>query len=369
MKIRRVTLQGFFKKEFTQIVRDPKMLFAIFFIPLIQTVMFGLALTSEVKNVELAVLAKPNSRVARDIRARAQASGWFKVLPVSQEADPASLIESRRAEAVLIAPKEGFEKALERGNAPIQLLVNAINAQRAQQVNGYVQQIVAEVAAERGYNVSAGLIQLDQRVLFNHNLDTTSYMIPALMVMSTFIVLLVVCGMAIAKEKETGTMEKLIASPCTVEEIMLGKTLPYFVIGLAIVGLVLFVGVAWFGIPFRGNLWLVGVNAALFALSALAVALIISTVVSTQQQAMMGSMLYLLPGILLSGVFFPVANIPPVFRWMCYLNPMMYSVVNFRAVILKGGDAVLFWSNCFWLAAICVVLCALAYKNFKSTLN
>ncbi len=369
MKIRRIVLQGFFKKEFTQIVRDPKMLFAIFFIPLIQTVMFGLALTSEVKNVELAVLAKPSSRVARDIRARAQASGWFKVADIFEHADPVSLIESRRAEAVLIAPKEGFEKALERGSEPVQLLVNATNAQRAQQVNGYVQQIVAEVAAQRGYDVSSGVIQLDERVLFNHNLDTTSYMIPALMVMSTFIVLLVVCGMAIAKEKETGTMEKLISSPCTVEEIMLGKTLPYFVIGLVIVGLILFVGVAWFGIPFRGSLWQVGVNGGLFALSALAVALIISTVVSTQQQAMMGSMLYLLPGILLSGVFFPVANIPGVFRWMCYLNPMMYSVANFRAVILKGGDMGLFWSNCFWLTVICVVLCTCAYKNFKSTLN
>lgn len=369
MRIRLVTLQGFFKKEFTQILRDPKMLFAIFFIPLMQTIMFGLALTSEVKNVELAVLAKPSSRVARDIRARAQASGWFKVSSVTQTADPTLLIESRQAEAVLIAPQEGFEKALERANAPIQLLVNATNAQRAQQVNGYVQQIVAQVAAERGYALSPGLIQLDQRILFNHNLDTTSYMIPALMVMSTFIVLLVVCGMAIAKEKETGTMEKLISSPCTVEEIMLGKTLPYFVIGLVIVGLMLFVGVAWFGIPFRGSLWLVAVNAGVFALSALAVALIISTVVSTQQQAMMGSMLYLLPGILLSGVFFPVANIPPLFRWMCYLNPMMYSVVNFRSVILKGGDTALFWSNCFWLAAIGAVLCVLAYKNFKSTLN
>ena len=107
----------------------------------------------------------------------------------------------------------------------------------------------------------------------------------------------------------------------------------------------------------------------LFAVSALACALLISTVVHTQQQAMMASVLYLMPAILLSGVFFPVANIPPVFRWMCYLNPMTYSVVNFRAIILKGGDAAFFWQNCLWLALISAVLCAAAYKNFKSKLN
>ena len=371
MKIRARALKGFFVKEIIQIIRDPKMLFAIFFIPVMQTVMFGLALTSEVKNIRFAVVSKPG-KIAQQLESRALASGWFVSMPGlngAQVADPEELIASHRAEAVLVAPPEGFEKALERGSSPIQLLLNATNAQRAQQVNGYMQQIVAETARANGYNLSGGLIELDMRVLFNHYMDTTAFMIPALMVMATFIVLLVVGGMALAKEKETGTMEKLIASPCSVEEIMLGKTLPYFVIGLGIVGVVLFVGVVGFGIPFRGSLWQVGINAGLFAVSALACALLISTVARTQQQAMMGSVLYLMPSILLSGVFFPVANIPLLFRWLCYLNPMMYSVLNFRAVILKGGDWGLFWQNCLCLAVISVGLCLIAYKNFKSKLN
>ena len=371
MKLRARTLKGFFVKEIIQIMRDPKMILAIFFIPIVHTVMFGLALTSEVKNIKFVVASKPG-KIAQELESRALASGWFsrvEGINGAQVEDPEALVASHRAEAVLVAPPEGFEKALERGNEPIQLLLNATNAQRAQQVNGYVQQIVAEVARDNGYDVNGGLIELDMRVLFNHYMDTTSFMIPALLVMSTFIVLLVVGGMAIAKEKETGTLEKLIVSPCSVEEIMLGKTLPYFVIGLCIVGLILFIGVAGFGIPFRGSLWQVGVNSVLFAVSALACALLISTVVHTQQQAMMASVLYLMPAILLSGVFFPVPNIPPLFRWMCYLNPMMYSVLNFRAIILKGGDASFFWQNCLCLAAMSVVLCAAAYKNFKSKLN
>ena len=371
MKLRMRTLKGFFVKEIIQILRDPKMIFAIFFIPVMQTIMFGLALTSEVKNIKFVVAAKPG-KLVQEIESRALASGWFTKVPGingAQVADPEALIASHQAEAVLVAPPEGLEKALERGSNSVQLLLNATNAQRAQQVNGYVQQIVAEVARSNDYNVGGGLIDLDMRVLFNHYMDTTSYMVPALLVMATFIVLLVVGGMALAKEKETGTMEKLIVSPCSVEEIMVGKTLPYFVIGLCIVALILFIGVAGFGIPFRGNLWQIAVNAVLFALSAIACALLISTVVRTQQQAMMASVLYLMPAILLSGVFFPVANIPSAFRWLCYLNPMMYSVVNFRSIILKGGDAPFFWQNCLCLAVISVGLCAAAYKNFKSKLN
>lgn len=372
MNLRPRTLWGFTRKEFTQILRDKKMIAAIFFIPIVQTIMFGLALTSEVKNIEFVVVSKP-SQIAREIQTRALASGWFKEVKGvngAQVADPSELIVKHQAEAVLVAPAEGFERALERGNKPIQLLINATNSQRAQQVNGYVQQIVAEVAAAHGYTAgSGGLMELDLRIMFNHYMDTTEFMIPALMVMATFIVLLVVGGMALAKEKETGTMEKLIASPCSVAEIMLGKTVAYFLIGQCIIWMMLLIGVLGFGIPFRGHGWQVAVNGVLFATSALAVALLISTVTRTQQQAMMASLLFLMPSILLSGVFFPVANIPLEFRWLCYLNPMTYCVINFRTVILKGGDLLYFWQNCAALSAICIVLCTAAYKNFKSTLN
>lgn len=370
--IRPRTLAGFIRKEFIQIFRDPKMVVALFFIPLVQLVMFGLALTSEVKNIEFVVVSKP-TRIARQIEERALASGWFKKVSGvdgANVADPSALLLSHRAEAVLVAPPEGFEKALERGAEPIQLLVNATNAQRAQQVDGYVKSVIAEVAAANGYAVSsAGLIRLDTRVLFNHYMDTTEFMVPALLVMSTYIVMLVVCSMSITKEKETGTMEKLIASPCSVAEILLGKTVPYFIVGMCIIVFMLLIGVFGFRVAFRGDIWQVLVNGGIFVVSALALATLLSTITRTQQQAMMGAVLFLMPGILLSGVFIPVANIWSPFRWMCYFNPMMYAVVNFRNIILKGGDYLFFWQYCFIAAVIAAVLGLLAYKNFKSTLN
>ncbi len=372
MKIHMRILAGFIAKEFIQIFRDPKMIVALFFIPLMQLVMFGLALTSEVKNIEFVVVSRP-SALAREIQARALASGWFKEVKNIDPAlisDPAQLLIQRRAEAVLVAPAEGLEAALERADKPVQILVNAINAQRAQQVDAYVRQVLVRTAAAHGYELTGpGLIELDTRVLFNHYMDTTDFMVPALLVMSSFIVLLIVCSMSITKEKETGTMEKLIASPASTAEILLGKTLPYFLLGLAIISTMLAVGIFGFSVAWRGSLLQLFINSAILISCALSTATLLSTITHTQQQAMMGGVLILMPAILLSGIFFPVANIPAIFRWACYLNPMMYATANFRNVILKGADWALFGQYAAIAAAMAAVLAVVAYKNFKAKLN
>ena len=164
-------------------------------------------------------------------------------------------------------------------------------------------------------------------------------------------------------------MEKLISSPASTADILLGKVLPYFFIGIGVVTLMLCIGVLGFGIAYRGTVWQFFLNAIALAACALSVATLISTIANTQQQAMMGGVLILLPAILLSGVFFPVANIPEGFRWLCYLNPLMYACTNFRNIILKGGDYAFFWQYFSVLLGMALVLAATAYKNFKAKLN
>ena len=371
MKIHFRTLRGFVRKEFIQIIRDKKMIMAIFFVPVMQLTMFGLALTSEVKNIEFVVVSKP-SRLSRAIQDKALASGWFKPVNIdgAQVADPALLIVDKKAEAVLVAPKEGLEYALERGGKPLQLLINATNAQRAQQVDAYVRQIIAQTARENGYNLNAdNLIQMDIRIMFNHYMNTSSYMLPALTAMATFIVIMMVCSMSLAKEKEVGTMEKLISSPANAAEILLGKTLPYLMIGLCIVLFMFSVSYFGFGIPFRGHFWQMLVSGFVMLVTALSLATLISTFVKTQQQAMMAAILFIMPAILLSGVFFPVENIPAVFRWISYLNPLTYAMYNFRIIFLKGGDLALYWQYSLIALGMGLVLAAAAFKNFKSKLN
>jgi len=369
MKLR--VLSGFIKKEFKQITRDRKMIFAVLFVPVMQSVLFGLALTSEVKNIQFAVVGKP-TEMARRIQTRADASGWFKNVDVGGQSilKPADLLIDRRAEAVLVMPDEGAEVAVERGGKPFQLLINATNAVRAQQVEGYIKSILLEVAAEKFPSAArGGIIQIDARVMFNHYMTTSYFMIPALMAMSAFIVLMMVAGMALAKEKEAGTMEKLIASPATPAEIILGKTIPYFIIGLTVVGFIFLIGVFAFGVPFRGRVWELGLTACLFALAALSAAVFISTFASNQQSAMMGGFLYILPVILLSGTFFPAENIPGYAHWLVYFNPLMYSVTNFRNIMLKGGDLPLFLQYSAGLFILAVTMAIIGYKNFKSKLN
>ena len=380
-------VSGRIRKEFVQILRDPKMIVAIFFVPIVQLTMFGLALTSEVKNIEMVVVSKP-SAIAREIQARAVASRWFKQVrhvDGTNVFDPATLLTTYKAEAVLVAPEQGFEYALERQNKPIQqgfeyalerqnkpiqLLINATNAQRAQQVNAYVSQILARVAASHGYLLGEQTrLVLDTRILFNPQMSTAAFMVPALLVMTSFIILMIVGSMAITKEKEMGTMEKLISSPASTADILLGKVLPYFFIGIGVVTLMLCIGVLGFGIAYRGTVWQFFLNGIALAACALSVATLISTIANTQQQAMMGGVLILLPAILLSGVFFPVANIPQEFRWLCYLNPLMYACTNFRNIILKGGDYLFFWQYFSVLLGMALVLAATAYKNFKAKLN
>ena len=365
-------LKGYFIKEFIQILRDKKMIALIFFIPIMQMTMFGLTLTSEVKNIGLVIIAKPG-KIARELTARSMAGGWFKKITnidVYKEANPVSLIQKHRAEAVLIAPKEGFEYALERGGKDIQLFVDATNSQRAQPVSVYVKQLLLQTAKDKyGKENFKNMTDIKTRVLFNHYMNTADFMIPALMVMASFIVLMLVSSMSFTKERETGTLEKLVVSPSYTYEILSGKILPYFVIGLLLMTFMLVTGIGGFGLSFRGTIWQLFVTAVLFIGSALSCAVLISTFAKTQQQAMMGSILLILPAILLSGILFPVENIPQSVRWICYLNPMIYSVTNFRSIILKGGDYLLFWQNCAALLLICIILSAIAYKNFKSKFN
>ncbi len=365
-------VKGLIRKEFIQVFRDPKMIAAIFFIPIVQLTMFGLALTSEVKNIEMVVVSK-SSAIAREIQTRAVASRWFKQVHHVEGVnvlDPSSLLTTYKAEAVLVAPTKGFEYALERQNEPIQLLINATNAQRAQQVNTYVSQILARVAASHGYQISGPMrLSLETRILFNPQMSTAAFMVPALLVMTSFIILMIIGSMAITKEKEMGTMEKLISSPASTADILLGKTLPYFLIGIGVVALMLGVGIFGFGITYHGTIWQLALNGMALAACALSMATLISTVATTQQQAMMAGVLILLPAILLSGVFFPVANIPQAFRWICYCNPLMYACTNFRNIILKGGDYPFFWNYFSILLGMAIVLAASAYKNFKAKLN
>jgi len=360
------TLKGFLRKELVQALRDPRMRVVLFLMPVIQMSIFGLALSNEVRNIRFAVAAAPDDTLAQQLRERAVASGWFRL--VHADGDPYRLVRSGRAEAVFIVPPGGLTRAVERGGARAQLLVDAANAVRARSVENYVQRILRRVLAEEGRGRPQALA-FDVRVLYNPSMETAVYLVPGVLCMILCVLTIILTSMSLAREKEMGTFETLIAAPVSDWEILLGKTLPYIFLGMLDVPLVLAVAVFAFKVPLVGPVWQLGLASLAFVACTVSIGTLISTFAKNQQQAMMGGFLFMFPAIQLSGVMAPLENIPELIKPIIYLNPLQYFVTLLRTIMLKGGAPAVFWPNLLALVAMAGVSIALSVRRFRQTLN
>jgi ABC-2 type transport system permease protein len=363
------TLVGFIKKELKQALRDVRMRAILFVLPVVQMLVFGLALTTEVRNIRLALSARPGDWIARRIEQRCYASTWF--IPARTGGrDPFEWVRSGEAEAVVVAPWEGFTKALKRGQGKLQLIIDATNAVRARQVEAYLKTIIATVAGEAFKDRPApAALSFDVRILYNPSMETSVFMVPGIMCMVLSIVTIILTGLSMAKEREQGTFETIIAAPVTNAEILFGKTLPYILIAFVDLPLLLGAGVLFFDVPMRGPLWMLLLAAFVYVVTTVNIGTVISTFTRNQQQAMMGGFLYIFPSILLSGFFFPVENMPDVFKVIAYVNPLMYFVTLVRNIMLKGGDLQVFLLNIGVMALIASAVFTFSVNRFRQTLN
>lgn len=361
---------GFVKKEFAQVLRDPVMRVFVFVAPVIQLTIFGWAISNEFKNLRLAVFASPGDVMSARLAERFYASGWFVPAPDEGERDPERLLRSGRAHAVLVMPKEGLTRALGRNDAGIQLMIDASNATRARAVETYARAIARRFLADEGIGgAKPPSVVFDVRVLYNPTMQTAYFMVPGVMTLIVCIITILMTGMAIAREKEMGTLETIIAAPLANTDIILGKTLPYVLLGLADSALVITAGVTLFGVPVRGSLLLLILATLVFVCSTVSVGTLVSTIAKTQQQAMMGSFLVLFPATLLSGIFFPIENMPVAFRAVAYIDPLTYYVTALRNIMLKGANPELVWYCIGILAVMAAVFVTLAVNRFKQRLN
>lgn len=369
MKIFGPTLRGFIKKEFLQILRDPRMRMILFVAPIIQMSLFGFALSTDVKNVRLAAPYTQNDPLLRHVYEHAIASGYF--IPAKTQAVGAfAQIQSGAADAVLVAPPGGLTRAVGRGQGQIQLLVNASNVVRAQAVEAYLKAIINSVLLhDLDLKPPALPVQFDIRILYNPSLRTAVFEVPAVMGMLMCLTTILFTAMSISKEKEQGTFEMLISSPASVYDIILGKTIPFVVLGLANLPLILAVAVFVFEVPMRGAVALLFFSALVFVCVTVSIGTLISTITSTQQQSMMGGFLFLFPAIQLSGLMFPLENMPSYMKFLAYINPLTYYLETLRCIMLKGNDFYLIGRNLGVLAAMAVVLVFISFKRFRTTLS
>ena len=355
------TLLAFLRKELMQTLRDPRMRVILFIMPVVQMTVFGLALSTEVRDIRLRVLREPGDSAMARLEERFYASGWFVPAAGGGEAD---------SDATLYAPPGGFRRAMERGEGDVQLIVDAVNAAKARAIEAYANAILAGfLRSGLGPGEPPPAIDLDVRVLYNPAMESAVFMVPGVMSMILCLVTIVLTSMSFAREREGGTFETIVSAPLHDWEIILGKTLPYILLGLVDAALVITAGVLLFSVPLRGPLWILALSAFVFIITTVSVGTLISTIADSQQQAMLGGFLFLFPAILMSGIMFPVENMPPAIAWVAHLDPLMYFVRLLRNVLLKGGDPWVVGSNLAVLAAMACGAAALAFKRFRQTLN
>ena len=365
-------------KEFTQVLRNPRMRAVVFVMPVVQVLIIGYAVNTDVRHVPLAVYDLDRTPASRDLLARFEGSGCFDVVRrIQVEGEIQAVLDAGDAKAVLRINR-GFAEDLDGGRTALaQLLLDGSDSNTASIILGYAARISADfnrTIIEQRFSKAAGLrleadpVALTWRAWFNPNLDSRNFFVPGVLAMLVAVVSIILSSMAIVREREIGTMEQIMVTPIGRLEFILGKTIPFALIGFVDVALITAIAVFWFQVPLLGNPLFLFLGTGLYLLSTLGVGLYISTVSTTQQQAMMTAFFFMLPAFMLSGFVYPIANMPKVVQWFTYLNPLRYYLVIIRGVFLKGLGMEVLWPQLLALALLGTTMLALAAGRFRKTM-
>ena len=358
---------GMVTKEFRQIFRDPRMARVIFIAPILQLVIFGYAVSTDIWQMSTFLVDHDQTQTSRGVVEALTASGYFRV--TGRSARPADMVRALDGgDAVVgIEIPAGFATDVSTGGgAEVQILVDGTNSNTASVAQAYAERIVQSYALEQA-SVRSLPIDLRERAWYNPDLASRNYNVPAVVGALILQVCLLLTSLAIVREREIGTLEQLQVSPLASIELIAGKTIPFAIIGLVDLFFVTLVALLWFHVPFHGSLLLLFGTSVLYLLSGLGIGLLISTISRTQQEAFLTSFLVFMPAILLSGFMFPVSSMPAVFRWLTLLNPMRHYIEVVRAIFLKGAGPAILWPQLAALLVIGVGLLAFATTRFSKT--
>jgi ABC-2 type transport system permease protein len=374
-------------KEFIQIFRDPRMRAILFGTPIIQLLVIGYAVTTDVSDVALAVADFDRTQETREIVRRFEGSGYFRVVQsVTDGRQIQHLVDRGRVKAALVFDP-GFADDLRRGRtATVQVIVDGTDSNTASVVLDYANRILAQASRERlqlalrARSVGTGElapdaqgavpgVSLRSRAWYNPDLKSRNFYVPGVMAILIMLTLLLMTSMAIVREREIGTMEQLLVSPIRPVELILGKTIPFALVGFFDVALITGVAVFWFQVPIRGSLLLLFSATALYLLPALGIGLFISTISKTQQQAMMSTFFFFQPAMLLSGFAFPIANMPEAIQVLTYVNPLRYFLVIIRGIFLKGNGLEVLWPQMLALLILGVMVFTASTLRFHKRLE
>ena len=366
-------------KEFIQAVRDPRLRIFLFLPPLIQLLIYGYTINFDIKHIRTGVFDQSRTSQSREFTKRFGATDYFDLdyfppSPVSMR----SLLDRGKVSLILHIPWDFAEKLQAGKTAPMQLVIDGTDSNAALIVGRYANAIINDYAAEfrndrlgrLGLAEDLGVpIAVEEQTWFNLNRISRFSFVPGVIAMVVMLVSIMLTALAVVREKEIGTMEQLLVAPIQPVEFMLGKTIPFVIISLVDVILVTLVAIFWFEVPFRGNPLVLLLGTILFLFSSVGVGLFISNVCSTQQQAMMVSSFFFTPAILLSGLVFPIDNMPQAVQYITYLNPLRYFIIVVQDVFLKGVGLDFLWPQMVGMATLGLLLLSSSVLGFRKRLG
>ena len=361
------------QKELRQLFRDPKTKRIVFAAPIIQLLLFGYAVNTDVRNVATVVVDQDRTTESRLLQETLTASGYFRIVEVGD--DPMDIVRAldggHAVMGVQIPP--GFARDLKAGRAATaQLLIDGTSSNTATVAQGYAGRIIQDFAvsqaASRGLSLGGG-IDLRARAWYNPDLSSQVYNVPGVIGLLLMLMARLLTALAVVRERELGTLEQLMVSPISPKELILGKTIPVIIICLMDLVLITAVALLWFHIPLRGPVGALVLASFVYILAGLGAGLFISTISRTQQEAFLTMFLFLLPAIVLSGFMYPVSTMPEIFQHLTLLNPVRYFMEMVRGIFLKGQGVMDLWSHYLVLTGMALIAVWGASRRFKKSLE
>ena len=371
-------LSSIIRKEFIQIVRDPRTLMLIIIMPILQLFLLGYAATTDVKNISLAVWDQSQTTQSRALLDAFRSADYFRMsYVVGSQDEYRTLIERGQARAALIIPPD-YDQHLSQGDAQVSIVLDGSDATvggtalSAARLIGqaYATNVLLEQSVLSGHAVSTvPPVEVRTQVWYNPDLISAYFNIPGVIGMILSFITALLTATAVVRERERGTIEQLIVTPIRSWELVTGKVLPYVILAFVDVIEVLIIGHWWFGVPIRGDLSLVLILSGLFALSSLGIGLFASTVANTQQEAILTVMMTILPSIFLSGFFFPIDAMPGFLQIISYAIPLRYYLVIIRSLLLKGVGVSALSNEIIALFIFAVLITGAAAARFRKRLD
>jgi ABC-2 type transport system permease protein len=364
-------------KEFLQLLRDPRMRAMVFGAPLLMLLIFAFALTTDVTNIRMAVLDLDNTESSREFLHRVTASGYFQIVEYAEsQRDISRLLDHGIARVVLHIPP-GYEEDLSSGRtAMVQLIADGTDSNTAAIVFSYMNQIMGRYAQEKsGERIGAtagtavpGLVQVETRAWYNPNMESKYFYVPGLVGLMLILFSMILTSIAIVREKEIGTIEQVMVTPITRLEFVLGKTIPYIMIGYVTMTVMLAAAMLIFGVRVQGSWLLLYALTGVYLVGNVGLSLFISASAMTQQQALLTAFFIMVPAILLSGFLIPVHNMPEAVQYLTWLNPMRWYMEILRGVVIKGVGFSSIWQAATGQTVLAVLFTAMASVRFRKTM-